>query len=78
MVIPVGFMFIECLQGLQDDLLYKIKEISGVAYAYKVDKTYDLVVKVESDSIEKFVIAIKQIRKLGNVMNTDTMIGFEE
>lgn len=76
-MIPVGFMFIECVQGSQDGLLRQVKEISGVVYAYKVDKTYDLVIKIESDSIEKFTMAIGQIRKLGGLMNTDTMIGFE-
>lgn len=77
-MIPIGFMFIECVRGSQDGLLQQIKEIAGVSYAHKVDKTYDLVVKVESDSIEKFTFAIRQIRQLGGLMNTDTMIGFKE
>jgi nitrate reductase NapAB chaperone NapD len=70
-------MFIECAQGSQNDLLQRIREIPGVAYVYKLDKTYDLVVKVESDSIEKFTLAISQIRKLGHLLNTDTMVGFK-
>ncbi|MEO9294750.1 MAG: Lrp/AsnC ligand binding domain-containing protein [Nitrososphaera sp.] len=77
-MIPVGFMFVECMQSLQDALLRQVRGIPGVTYAYKVDKTYDLVIKIESDSIEKFTIAIRQIRKLDGLMNTDTMIGFKE
>lgn len=77
-MIPVGFMFLECAQGSQDGLLRQVKEIPGVVYAYKVDKTYDLVIKIESDSIQKFTTAIGQIRKLGGLMNTDTMVGFKE
>jgi DNA-binding Lrp family transcriptional regulator len=76
-LIPVGFMFIECAKGSQDELLPRIKEIPGVSYVYKVDKTYDLVVKIESDSIEKFTLAIAHIRKLGHLLNTDTMVGFK-
>lgn len=77
LVIPVGFMFLECAQGFQDEILQQVKKIPGVAYAYKVDKNYDLVIKIESDSIEKFTAAISQIRMLGNLVNTDTMVGFK-
>jgi hypothetical protein len=70
-------MFLECVKGSHDDLLRKIAKISGVAYAYKVDKTYDIVIKIESDSVEKFTLAISQIRKLGNLLNTDTIVGFK-
>lgn len=76
-MIPVGFMFLECVQGSQDEILQNAKKIPGVAYAYKVDKNYDLVIKIESDSIEKFTSAISQIRTLGNLVNTDTMVGFK-
>jgi DNA-binding Lrp family transcriptional regulator len=76
-MIPVGFMFLECAQGSQDEILQKAREIPGVAYAYKVDKNYDLVIKIESDSVEKFTSAISQIRVLGNLVNTDTMVGFK-
>ena len=76
-MIPVGFMFIECVQGVQDDLLRKIKGIPAVSFAYKLDKTYDIVVKIESDSVEKFTSAIGEIRRLGSLLNTDTMVGFK-
>lgn len=76
-MIPVGFMFIECTQGLEDELLRKIKEIPAVSYAFKLDKTYEIVVKIESDSVEKFTSAISTIRSLGNIQNTDTMVGFK-
>lgn len=76
-MIPIGFMFIECVQGTEDDLLKKIREIPVVSFAYKLDKSYDIVVKIESDSIEKFTSAIGEIRKLGSLLNTDTMVGFK-
>lgn len=71
-------MFLECEEGAEDRLLLKVKEIQGVTYAYKVDKSYDLVIKIESESVEKFTLAIAQIRRLGNLLNTDTMVGFKE
>ena len=76
-MIPIGFMFIQCKEGSEDMLLEKIRRISGVVYVYKVDKSYDLVVKVESDSDEQFTSAIAMIRSAGDILNTDTMIGFK-
>lgn len=70
-------MFLECNAGSHDNLLQKISNIPGVAYAHKVDKTYDIVIKIESESIAKFTVAISQIRKLENLLNTDTMVGFK-
>jgi DNA-binding Lrp family transcriptional regulator len=77
-MIPIGFMFIHCTQGAQDQLLQKVKEIPGVEYAYKLDKMYDLVIKLESDSIEEFTSAIARIRSAGSILNTDTMVGFKK
>jgi nitrate reductase NapAB chaperone NapD len=70
-------MFIECAESVQDQLLEKIKTVPAVSYVYKLDKKYQLVVKIESDSIERFTSAIAEIRKAGGLANTDTMIGFK-
>jgi nitrate reductase NapAB chaperone NapD len=70
-------MFSECAEGAQDQLLQKIRTVPAASYVYKVDKTYQLVVKIESDSVEKFTAAIAEIRKSGGIANTDTMIGFK-
>jgi nitrate reductase NapAB chaperone NapD len=77
-MIPVGFMFIQCTTGGEDAILEKVKTIPGVSYAFKVDKAYDIVVKVESDSLEKFTSAIAGIRATPGLLNTDTMIGFRK
>ncbi len=77
-MIPVGFMFIQCATGAEDAILEKVKAIPGVSYAYKVDKAYDIVIKVESDSLEKFTSAISEIRATPGLLNTDTMIGFRK
>jgi DNA-binding Lrp family transcriptional regulator len=76
-MIPVGFMFINCSERSHDAILEKIRAIPEVKYAYKLDKAYDIVAKVESDSEEKFTSAISQIRKAGGILNTDTIIGFK-
>jgi hypothetical protein len=75
-MIPVGFMFINCRQGSQDEILKQVRVIPEVKYAYKLDKSYDIVVKIESDS-ERFTSAISKIRATVGILNTDTIIGFK-
>jgi nitrate reductase NapAB chaperone NapD len=75
-MIPVGFMFIHCQKDSEERILRSIKSIPEVTYAFKVDKSYDIVVKVESESFEKFTAAISRIRLSPGILNTDTMIGF--
>ena len=76
-MIPIGFMLLQCTQGAEDAILPQIKSITGVAYAYKLEGTYDIIVKVESDSVEQFAHAISTIRKIPNILNTDTIVGFK-
>jgi nitrate reductase NapAB chaperone NapD len=77
-MLPIGFIFIHCTQGSEDELLKRAGQIPGVAYAYKLDKMYDIVIKLESESVEQFTTAIAKIRSLGNILNTDTMVGFKK
>lgn len=77
-VIPVGFMFINCKDGSQDAVVQRIKKIPGVVYAFKVDKSYDIVVKIESISNEEFASAIGKIRSSSEILNSDTMVGFKK
>ncbi len=77
-MIPVGFMFIQCKQGLQEEIARKAKGVQSVAYAYRLDKAYDIVVKIESNSVQEFASAISKIRIINGILNTDTMIGFKE
>jgi DNA-binding Lrp family transcriptional regulator len=75
-MIPVGFMFIQCTKGSEDKILEVMRSIPEVTYAYKVDKAYDIVIRLESDSLERFTSAITVIRSTPGLLNTDTMIGF--
>ena len=75
-MIPVGFMFIQCTKGSEDKILEVMKSIPEVTYAYKVDKAYDIVIRLESDSLERFTSAITVVRSTPGLLNTDTMIGF--
>ena len=70
-------MFLHCREDSEETILENVRSITGVAYAYKLDNLYDVVVKIESDSVEQFTLAIAAIRKVANILNTDTMVGFK-
>jgi len=70
-------MFLQCTEGAEDAILRQTRSISGVAYAYKLEGSYDLVVKIESNTVEEFTHAIAAIRKVPSILNTDTIIGFK-
>ena len=70
-------MFLHCREDSEETILENVRSIAGVAYAYKLDNLYDVVVKIESDSVEQFTLAIAAIRKVANILNTDTMVGFK-
>lgn len=70
-------MFMQCQEGAEDRIIQTVKSIQGVSYAFKVDKSYDIVVKIESESFEKFTAAISRIRLSPGLLNSDTMIGFK-
>ena len=76
-MIPIGFMFLQCREGAEGAILESIRSIPGVAYAYKLDNLYDIVVKIESESVDQFTLSIGAIRKIANILNTDTMVGFK-
>jgi nitrate reductase NapAB chaperone NapD len=76
-MIPLAFMFLHCREDSEETILENVRSITGVAYAYKLDNLYDVVVKIESDSVEQFTLAIAAIRKVANILNTDTMVGFK-
>jgi len=76
-MIPLAFMFLHCREDSEETILENVRSITGVAYAYRLDNLYDVVVKIESDSVEQFTLAIAAIRKVANILNTDTMVGFK-
>jgi nitrate reductase NapAB chaperone NapD len=77
LMFPIAFMFLQCREGTEDAILENVRSISGVAYAYKLDSLNDVVIKIESNSVEQFTFAIAAIRKVANILNTDTMVGFK-
>jgi DNA-binding Lrp family transcriptional regulator len=76
--IPQAFVLVNADLGAEEDLLKKLREIPNVKEVYVVYGVYDIVARVEADSMEKVKETITwNIRRLDKVRSTLTMIVVE-
>lgn len=71
---PVTFVLINSELGKEEELLKELKSIENVKEAHFVYGIYDIIVKVEAESVEKLKDLVTfKIRRLSNVRSTLTM-----
>jgi len=76
---PVAFVLINTETGFMDDVLRSLSGIEGVKEAYSVYGVYDIIAKVEAETMDSLKdIVTWKIRRLSNVRTTLTMIVIEE
>ncbi len=70
-----AYVLINCDLGYEEQIIEELKHLSDVKEAHGIFGAYDILTKVESDSVEhlKDVITWK-IRKLNRVRSTVTLI----
>lgn len=65
--------------GAESKVLDELMKIPEIKEAYAVYGTYDIVTKIETDSLEKIrEVVTNKIRKLPDIRTTVTMIVVEE
>ena len=75
---PVAFVLINADLGAEDELVGELTKIENVKEVYIVYGVYDIVVKIESDTMEKVKETVTwKIRRLEKVRSTLTMIVIE-
>ncbi len=75
---PVAFVLINAEIGSEGEVLGELKKIEGVKEAYFVYGVYDVIAKVEADSMDKLKELITwRIRRITKVRSTLTMIVIE-
>jgi DNA-binding Lrp family transcriptional regulator len=71
---PIAFVLINSELGKEEELLKELRSIENVKEAHFVYGVYDVIVKVEAESMEKLKDLITfKIRRLSNVRSTLTM-----
>jgi DNA-binding Lrp family transcriptional regulator len=75
---PVAIVLINAEIGSEDEVAGELHKISNVIESYVVYGVYDIVAKVEADSMDKLKeIVTWKIRRLDKVRSTLTMIVVE-
>jgi DNA-binding Lrp family transcriptional regulator len=75
---PIAFVLINAEIGSEGDVLKALREVEGVKEAYSVYGVYDIIAKVEADSMDKLKDVVTwRIRRLNKVRSTLTMIVIE-
>ncbi len=72
---PKALIFMNAELGHETDVINELKETPNVTEVYAVYGVYDVIVKVEAESMEKLREAIAtRLRKIGGIKSTLTMI----
>ncbi len=75
---PIAFVMINAELGSEKTLIAELRSVDGVREANEVYGVYDIVVKIEADSMDKLKESIsRRIRSLKGVRSTLTMVVIE-
>ncbi|MBS7643314.1 Lrp/AsnC ligand binding domain-containing protein [Candidatus Bathyarchaeota archaeon] len=75
---PIAFVLINAEIGAEDDVLNQLKKLKNVKEAYVVYGVYDIIAKVEAESMDKLKEVVTwHVRRLDKVRSTLTMIVVE-
>ena len=73
-----AFLFINVESGSETEVLERLREVPEVKESYFVYGVYDIVTKVETDSMDRLKEVItSKVRKLDNVRSTLTTLVVE-
>ena len=77
-IMPFAFVLINAEIGGEEEVLLEIKKVEGVQEAYTVYGVYDIVAKIEAETIDKLKEVVTwRIRRINKVRSTLTMIVIE-
>jgi DNA-binding Lrp family transcriptional regulator len=72
---PIAFVLINTELGFEEAIISGLKKIEGVKEVYQVYGVYDIVVKIEAETMEKLKDMVTwKIRHLDRVRSTLTLI----
>ena len=76
---PMAFILVNADLGAEESLVKELEKIENVKEVYLVYGVYDIIAKVEADTMEKVKETITwKVRRLDKVRSTLTMIAIED
>ena len=75
---PLAFVLVNAEVGSEDEVVEELRKVANVKESYAVYGVYDIVAKVEAESMDKLKEIITwKIRRLDKVRSTLTMLVIE-
>jgi len=75
---PLAFVFINAEIGSEDEILIQLRKIENVKEAHAVYGVYDIVAKVQAETMDKLKeVIFPKVRTLNKIRSTLTMIVIE-
>jgi len=72
---PIAYVLINLETGYDEEVLKELKKVAGVVEAHTVYGVYDIIAKIEADTLDKLKdIVTWQVRRLNKVRSTQTMM----
>jgi len=77
--LPRAYVLFSVSSGAEDQVQKDLQDIEGVQEVYVSYGVYDVIVKINTDSMEKLKELVSyRLRKVDNIRSTLTLILFEE
>ena len=74
-----SYVLINCEFGSEDTIIQQLKSIDNVKEVQGTVGAYDILIKIESDHVEKIKDSIThKIRKIEKIRSTLTLMGIED
>ncbi len=77
-IIVTSFVLINCELGFEEAIVQLLKGLEGVKEVHEIFGSYDIIAKVETDTVGKLRETITwKIRKIGTIRSTLTLMEIE-
>ncbi|MGQ9479655.1 MAG: Lrp/AsnC ligand binding domain-containing protein [Thermoproteota archaeon] len=70
-------ILIRCKAGTYRDVVKKLREMNNVKLVFSSLGSYDVVSKIEAESLSEIAKAVRTIRALKNISSTETLVEVE-
>jgi DNA-binding Lrp family transcriptional regulator len=78
-MVPMAYVLINTEIGAETEVRETLKDVEGVREAYAVYGVYDIIAKIEAETMDKLKELVTwHVRRLDKVRSTLTMIVIEE
>jgi DNA-binding Lrp family transcriptional regulator len=74
---PTAYVLINCRLGKEPEIINELRRVPRVVEACGVYGLYDVITRITTDTDEKLETILRDIRRIENIISTNTLIKIE-